>query len=345
MANSSVTLQSVVDTARAMPDLSPQLSVGGMSQQPALSIANHVIMDMVSPTMNWKWNRMLCPVFYTNSMQQDYAVPGVVNLGWIESAYLIDVNNTATPKPLWPMESVRDLSPTSWMYGRVGQVSWINNSLLLYGTWAASSTYTAILGTSANPGTALTQIQDPNGNYWVLSNNLTTTVKTGTVQPSWPATGAITYPTPANPTQAATTVTDNAGGGTAVWTAVNPSGQGFRVFPLPPINGLYFEIHVIGQMRPPRFTTMSQTLEPIPDDYSDHFEHGFIAHAYRYSKDPKIRAKFADEFKLWMDSMAEAQRKAGREKEEAGFYPAEGILQGGMAPWTGPASPYFPGGF
>ena len=341
MANSSITLQSIVDTARAMPDLSPQLSVGGMSQQPALSIANHVIMDMVSPTMNWKWNRMLCPLFYTNSMQQDYAIPGLVNLGWIESAFLIDINNTASPKPLWAMEAVRDLGPTSWMYGRVGQVCWLNSSLLLYGTWAANATFAAILGTSANPGTPLTQIQDPNGNLWVLTNNLNSTVTTGSVQPIWPATSTIVYPTPVNPNAVATTVLD----GTAVWTAVNPSGQGFRVFPLPPTNGLYFEVHVIGQKRPPRFTVMSQTLEPIPDDYADHFEHGFVAHAYRFSKDPKIRAKFLDEMKLWMESMAEAQRKAGREREEAGFYPAEGILQGGMTPWSGPANPYYPGGF
>lgn len=339
MSNSSITLQSVVDTVRAMPDLSPQLSVGGMSQQPALSIANHVITDMVSPTMNWKWNRMLAPVFYTNSMQQDYAIPGLVKLGWIESAFLIDINNTAIPRPLWAMEAVRDLGPTSWMYGRVGQVCWLNNSLLLYGTWAPSATFAAILGTSANPGTPLTQIQDPNGNLWVLTNNLTNSVTTGGSQPSWPA--SPTFPTPQNPSGVATTVND----GTAIWTAVNPSGQGFRVFPLPPVNGLYFEVHVIGQMRPPRFTVMSQTLEPIPDDYADHFEHGFVAHAYRFSKDPKIRAKFGDEFKLWTDSMAEAQRKAGREKEEAGFYPAEGILQGGMTPWSGPANPYYPGGF
>src|SRR5208337_674188 len=190
MANSSITLQSIVDTARAMPDLSPQLSVGGMSQQPALSIANHVVMDMVSPTMNWKWNRMLSPVFYTNSLQQDYAIPGQVNLGWIESAYLIDINNTASPKPVWPMEAVRELPITSWMYGRVGQISWLPNSLLSYGTWSASATYTAVLGTSANPGTPLAEIQDPNGNLWVLTNNLNTTVKTGTVQPTWPATAS-----------------------------------------------------------------------------------------------------------------------------------------------------------
>lgn len=339
MPNSTITLQSIVDTARAMPDLSPQLSVGGMTQQPALSIANHVVMDMLSPTMNWKWNRFLPPVFYTNSLQQDYAVPGVVNLGWIESAYLLDINNTQTPPPNWPMEAVRDLPATSWQWGRTGQVCWLPNSILGWGSWQANAKFYACVGTPSNPGTPFTQIEDPNGNYWVISNNQTQTVTTGSTQPAWP--NNPTYPTPADPTVVATQVND----GTAVWTAVNPSGQGFRVFPLPPPNGLYFEIHIIGQNRPPRFTVMSQTLEPIPDDYADHFEHGFIAHAYRYSKDQKVRAKFADEYKLWMDSMHEAVAKSEREREEAGFYPTESILQGGCIPWSGPANPFYPGGY
>ena len=335
---STVTLQSIVNFAKTLPECMPQLSVGGMSQQPALSIANHVMMDMLSPTMNWKWNRQLSTVFYTNSLQQDYAVPGVVNLGWIESAFLADINNTASPKPLYPVEVVRDLPATSWMWGRVGQVSWLPNNLLKYGTWQASTTFTQIMGSLANPGTPLSQIQDGNGNYWVLSNNTTQNVTTGTVQPTWPT--SIAYPTPASPNQAATTVAD----GSAIWTAINPTGQGFRVNPLPPINGLYYEVHIIGQTRPARFVNMAQTLAPIPDDYADYFEHGFVAYCLFHSKDKATRIKFTDAHAMWIESMHEATAKSAREREESGFYPSEGILQGGYSGYAGPANPFFPGG-
>jgi hypothetical protein len=337
--NSSVTLQSVVDYARTMPELNPVLAVGGFSQQPALTIATDTMIAMLSPSMNFKFNRSIVEPFYTNSWQQDYAVPGVVSLGWIEHAYMVDINNTAYPPPIWPLEVVRDLERTSWQIGRIGQVAWLPNDQLVYAAWTANSTYTKIIGTPANPGTPLTQIVDPNGNLWSVSNNLTTTVTTGTVQPTWPANPI--YPTYANPGILATTVTD----GTVVWEAINPKGQGFRVGPLPPQSGLYYQVNPVAQNRPPAFTSMTQVINPIPDDYASYFRQGFIAHSYRHSTDKNVRAKFKDEFALWMESMHECAAKSMREKEDAGFYPTESIMSNGYPVYLGPANPYYPGGY
>ncbi|HEX3682207.1 MAG TPA: hypothetical protein VHU83_06660 [Bryobacteraceae bacterium] len=333
-SNSSITLQSVIDYARSFGDLQPVLAVGGYSQQPALTIANDTMAAMCSPAINWKWNRTRIPPFYTNSLQQDYAVPGVVRAGWLEHGFIVDINNTATPPPLWPIETVRDLEATSWQWGRIGQVAWLPNDQLTYGTWQANATYTKILGTPGNPGTPLTQIVDPNGNFWAVSNNLNATVTTGSTQPTWPT--SPTFPTYTNPTQAATTVTD----GTVVWVAINPKGQGFRVNPLPPSSGLYYQINVIAQMRPVQFTATTQTLDPIPDDYANYFRQGFIAHAYRHSPDPKIQAKFKVEFELWTGAMATAVRQMDREKESNGIYPSESVMSSGYPIYPGPAYPF-----
>jgi hypothetical protein len=323
-----------------MPELMPILATSGFSQQPALTIATDTMIAMLSPSMNFKFNRAIVPPFYTNSWQQDYVVPGVVSLGWIEHAYMVDINNTALPPPIWPLEVVRDLERTSWQVGRIGQVSWLPNDQLQYGTWAPNQKYQQILGTPSNPGTPLTQIVDPTyGNLWVLTNNLSQSVSTGILNPSWPS--SPVYPKYANPSIVPTTVSD----GTALWTAVNPKGQGFRVNPLPPQSGLYYQVNPVIQMRPTVFTSMTQVIDPIPDDYAAYFRQGFIAHAYRHSQNKEIRAKFQDETNMWLASMQEALSKSAREKEDHGFYPSESIMSNGYPVYIGPANPYYPGGY
>lgn len=336
MGNSSLTLQSVVDHARTFSELSPVLATGGFSQQPALTIANDTMAAMLSPKMNFKFNRSKSPVFYTNSFQQDYAANNV-NLAWCEHAFIIDINNTALPKPIWTLEVVRDLEATFQQYGMPGQLCWLPNDQLTYATWTASTTYGQLLGVPSGPANPISQIQDPNGNFWQVTNNLNTTVKTGTTQPVW--TNPPSFPTYTSPNTAASTIAD----GTAVWTAINPKGQGWRLNPLPPQTGVVYQVNAITQNRLIPFSSLGQTIEPVPDDYAPYFRQGFITHAYRHSPEQKVRGKFQDEYKLWMAAMAEATQKSDRERDAAGFYPSQAILDSNYTIDVGPAWPF--GGF
>ena len=99
MGNSTIQLQAIVDHAKTYAELKPVLGVAGSSLEPALTIANDVATTMLSPSMNWKWNRMVVNPFYTVSWQQDYATT-TTTLNWIEHAWLCDINNTAIPKPV-----------------------------------------------------------------------------------------------------------------------------------------------------------------------------------------------------------------------------------------------------
>ncbi len=103
MPNSTTTIASLVAYVRTFPELASliQSTAGGASLQPALTIANDVMIELISQSFNWKWNRFLVPAIYTNSYQQDYALP-ITNLGWLEHGFLTDINNTATPQPQWP---------------------------------------------------------------------------------------------------------------------------------------------------------------------------------------------------------------------------------------------------
>lgn len=352
MGNSTTKLQSVVDYARTYPDLSPVLSTGGFSQEPALTIANDVMIAMLSKPFAPKWNRIRLPFFYTNSWQQDYALPTVNNLAWLEYAILIDINSTSEPKDKYTLETNRDLPETSVQYGRPGQCNWLPNDQLIYGTWGGGNTgegsssnpgpnsvIGALLGVTAQPSNPLLQIQDPNGNLWVITNALTTTQTLGATQPVWPTDPV--YPTPSSPKTVATTVAD----GTAIWTAVNPKGQGIRLNPIPSQQGKVWQARVFGQARAVTFTTLSQTLEPIPDDYANYFRRGFIAYSYMHSKDPKVRAKFIDQQKLWEESLQIFAQRHDRERDNTGIYPTDAIMPSPGSTYLGPANPYFPGGY
>lgn len=349
MANSTTTIGSIVTYCRTFPELAPvvQTTAGGASLQPALTIGSDVMTELIAQAFNWKWNRFKCPVFYSNSYQQDYAT-NMINLGWLEHAYIVDINNSAQPLPIWPLETVKDLEGTSQQYGRAGQVSWLPNDQLVYATWGAANPGNGSgpnpqpnqlimtpLGVVAMPANPYTQIQDPNGNFWVI----TTYGTTGATQPVW--TNPPLFPTPANPTQVASTVTD----GTVVWTAVNPKGQGIRVNPIPPQTGVVYQFNLVGQYRAfafsnGPFTSFNQTIEPVPDDFAKWFRDGFVAMTYEHSSDKGLRAKGMDLRQKWMQSLMESRIQGDRERDNMGFYPATDLLQTPWQIWPGPAYPF-----
>jgi hypothetical protein len=353
-SNSSVKLNQLVDDANSMGDLAPALATGGFSDAPAISIANDVMAAMIlggaqGQPLNHKWNRINVAPFPTISYQQDY-LTNIVNLAWIESAWATNINQTQVIKQKVQLEVHRDLLVTYWQYGYPGKICWMQNDTLSTGVWGLhpfgptagnpSGETTSIFGNITglqNPGpgviytnpigaspsgpiNATTNITDPNGNLWVV----TTFGTCGTVQPTWPTTPV--YPTYNSPSTVATTVTD----GTVVWTAINPKGQGFRLNPIPSQTGCVWLIQPVCQARAVQFTSLTQTLDPVPDDYATYFKQGFFAQCYRRSPDPKVRAKFADEWRLWLDSLNRSVLSGQRETDDMGFYPSNSIMDSGV---------------
>ena len=368
MGNSTIQLKTICDDAASLGDVSPALATGGFSDQPALSIANTVMKSMLlggsrAQPFNWKWNRFLVPPFYTISFQQDYFIPGLVNLGWLENCFGANVNQTSIPKQKIPMEVRKDLNITYNQTGYLDKICWIQNNQCQTGTWGEPpfgpttgnlSGQTTIIGTNftglQNPGpgviytnpigliqsviNATTCITDPNGNLWVL----TTFGVCGFSEPSWPTNPV--YPTYLNPTIVATTVAD----GTCVWTAINPFGQGMRLNPLPPQSGIVWLIYPIGQMRIPTLKSLQDTIEPIPDDWEDYFKEGFFCECYRRNPDPKVRARYPDEYKRWMQNLDNAVSQGSREMDDYGFFPSSaGVMDMSYGGSTiSPAWPFGP---
>jgi hypothetical protein len=354
MGNSSYTLQNLVDIARSMGDIAPVLPTGGYYETVALSAANDAMTAMLAGNQNgspfnFKFNRLLMPTFYINSWQQDYAVPGVVQLGWLESCAAYNTSSSVFPKPVRAIEVKRDVLLTNSQTGSQAKIAWMQNDTLTYGVWGQAQNvslsglpnpgpgviYTSPVGQISLPSNPITQVADAFGNLWVV----TTYGTCGNTNPF------ITnlnpqYPTLSAPTTVATTVTD----GTVVWTAVNPKGQGFRLNPMPSQTGPVWQIAPVGQMRIAQFTKLGQFLEPIPDDYFTYFQNGFICQCYRRSADPKVRGKYEGEFKLWMKSLHDAVSQGSREQDDWGFVPSSpGVMDTGWGyPSLSPALPYGP---
>ena len=79
----------------------------------------------------------------------------------------------------------------------------------------------------------------------------------------------------------------------------------------------------------------------VPDDYYQTFVDGCMAEAYRRNPDAKIRARFKDEWTLWLKSLNDSFKFANKEQDDFGFYPSDPIMETGAGSiWLGPAAPY-----
>ena len=333
MSGSSYQIQYAIDDAQRFGDIKPVLQNAGSSTEPALTIANEVMAELLQRQYNWKFNSFLLPPFVTISWQNDYAIPlpsglSLTNLGWLENGYAIDINSSQIPKRKFKMEVVKDLQSSSDSYGRPFQICWQPVSVLNWGTWGTGATvpntnntgqtnpgpgvvYTQPLGATTTPSNPITQVIDPNGNYQVLTQFGTC----GGIAPTWPGSGA----------PAGTATPD----GSCIWTVVDPYSQGFRLQNIPTQAGNVWQINLRGQYKPARFTSLNAFINPIPDDFSRYFAQGFRAKCYERSPEAAVRAKFPAEYQLWIKGLADAQEQDSREMDSFGFYPTDDIMGNG----------------
>lgn len=308
MGNSTKTLQDVIDIVKAIPDISPQANPSGYGPKIAIEIGNKVMRDLMARPFNWKWNSTTLDPIYTNSYQQDYPLIGVKNIGWLEQYWYVDINSTQIPPPSYPGYCDRDLpvaSRAAWgnVWTGPDKICWRYNKNLVYGVWpGAQKVYAPLIGTVPTPQNPPMAIKDANRNILTL----TTFGTTGNAAPLL-AVGAAE----------GQTITD----GTCVWTVCDPNSQGLRVFNLPPGGGPVFQCNLDMQARAVPFTDLSQTLDPIPDDYSQYFETGYMAYSHVYSSNPADRAKSESLILGWKNEMLESQKQGEREPNSFGLVP------------------------
>ena len=354
-SQSTYTLQSVYDDLLARGDLDPGWDLAGYTVRPILNIANKTFKNLCGGEgmFPWKWNQFNLPLFYWNSWQQDYALPGLTNLSWLQEGMAIDINNPSMPKPWARIEVGRNQGRSTSAYisnsafvQPLCVANYLPNNLLYYGTWGGAQTGNASWGNNpqanqviANPlgsnvpipNNPILQIQDANGNLLVL----TTYGHEGSAAPL-----AAANATPGT--------TASGTGATTVWTVVDPYGQGIRFAPGPSQTGTVWQMNLVGQMKPTLFVgtaaLSAQTLFPLTDDFYQYFLDGCAAECLLYSPNPKKRAEYGQAEKIWMQSIMQMRKEQDREREENTIRPKRTILGAGGAPNTGNLGPFWPFG-
>jgi hypothetical protein len=349
--NNSLTVQTLVNEMRAYPEFIPVLGTSGYSQYPALNIANDLMQRILAETMDWKWNRAYIPAILTVALQQDY-VTQCDDMGWLEMAWRCDINNSTNsgnmaPKPIFPMEAVRDLNQTSYQ-GVPFNVSYIPNRLAFMGQWYPNTVYGCGYGVAQVPQTPIQQFIDVNGNILfidstVLGLNINSPgyQNTPIVLPANSPYGTSGSTQPAAPpnSPAGTRIQD----GTVIWTVADPDGVAIRISPLPAYSGLAWLITPVYQREAPILTRLQDTISPIPPDLNYLFRRGFKAMLYEHAGSKLAMESYAK----WEEDLITAVRAADRQLEDYGLYPSNSIMGGGPFSVTagniGPGWPYGPG--
>lgn len=336
----SPSLQDIALQLKSNPDFYNMLGGAvGFSTEPLLSIANDVMSRILAENMPWKWNRAIVPPFLTVSLQQDYCT-NITDIGWLENGWIVDINNSVSnnngaPKPIRPLETVRDQFQTSGQNVPFN-VSYIQNSLAFMGLWQANTAYSGGYGVAQLPRSPIQQFIDANGNIlYIDSTNLGLNIESPgfvgqTVTPPgfspYGVSGSVEPLAPVGATPG-TLITD----GTVTWTVADPDAYALRFKPVPALNGLCWWAIVNYQKVPPQITKLSQKLDPIPYNMIYLFRAGLRAALYRENGDRRGNDMYAE----WEKTLMKSVRAADRQAEDFVATPIQGVFGG--APMYGGA--------
>ena len=352
---SSLTVQALAYQFKADPTFYNILGgAAGYSTEPLLTICNDIMCRILAENMPWKWNRSMVPPFLTVSLQQDYCTQ-LTDVNWLEDGWRVDINNSTSnnngaPKPVFALETVRDLPQVS-AQSVPFNICWVYNSQAILGSWQANTPYGCGYGQPRTPRTPIQQFLDNNGNIlYIDSTNLGLTLEspgyTGTTitPPGTPypyGTSGSTQPlAPPNATPG-TLIED----GTVIWTVAPPDGYAMRLSPTPALNGLCWWIVSRYQIVPPLLTRLQDTIAPVPTSMTYLFRAGVKAQLRMINGAAGAQQEYAE----WEETLVKSVRAADRQQDDNALYPTNSIFGGSPydVPWNGigAAYPFSPGPF
>ncbi len=333
MSQSTITLQSVVNYSAIHAELLPIVGVGGFSNEPALSIANDVLCELLGQPFPWKFNRKFPQFFVTQQYKQDYKFAGAV--AWTNTggaAIDLATNNAITQSgavtTVNTIES-HNFAVGATLYQAGCTVSGYNSTVsvtLASGTqWTSVGTITAITSTSYT--------------YTAANSGLGTSGAAGITDLGWleSATMVNLNDTSANPyvwyLQAVRTLEP------ASWmqtpdrvSVLADDGAGTITFRLRYIPGPQpLAVSVVYQKRPVLLTSLSSTWAPFPDENAYVYRQLFLAAAFRYANSPRADV----EYQKAQANIAKALGMNDREQSEEYITPDSPLVNFTNSGWWG----------
>ncbi len=287
MPLSNETLQTTTNLCRTHVDLMPIASVNGFANEPALSLCNDTLQELLSQPYAWKFNRVEMPILVTYPNRQDYQFGGAVaftlgstsrgsGIGLATNNAITESSNTVTVNTLDPHGfSVGD---TVYMSGNTvsayNSTFTINeNSATWSGGWTILSVPTtkSFTFTHASSGLSASGAPGITDFGWLETATMVEMNSTSSPQNTRPLKAVNELPPSkqvGNPTKVCV-LKDNGDGtvkirfqnipGTTIWGA-----------------------NLVYQSKAPLKADLTATWSPFPDEFGFVYRQMFLARAYRY---------------------------------------------------------------
>lgn len=326
MSQSTLTIQNVVDFTRTQTGLMPLVDVGGFTGQPALSLANDVLSELLSPPFAWKFNRVQMGILVTQQFQQDYRFAGAT--AWTSTGGA-SIGLAATPAITESgfVVTVNTLYAHNFTAGQT--VFMTGNTVAAYNStfsstpsgsnWGAGwvittvPTPTSFTFTHASSGLANSGAAGITNCSWLESATMVNMNDTAAAQYVWYLEAVRTLQPSSRVTMATrVSVLSDDGAGTLT----------IRLKDLPGPQPL--GITNIYQARPALLAALSGTWAPFPDEYAFVYRQMFLAHALRYANSPRSEVEYAKA----QNNVLKALGANDRETSDEFVVPANGSLMG-----------------
>lgn len=323
------TLQSIVNLALTHVDLMPLAGVAGISDEPALSLCNDVLSDiLLFSAIDWKFNRLEMPFLVTCPNRQDYIFAGAVafTLGGTASGASVGLATANAITQSGFTTTVNTLQSHRFAVGDTVYMS--GNTVSAY-----NSTFTDNGTSSAwSGGWVITAITTNSFTFVHSSSGLGNSGAAGISDFGWLCDGSMKQmvstnsPQTGRPIQAVKEI--------GVWTHVadpekvcvlKDNGDGtlkirFKYVP----STTLWAVHLVYQGRCPTKTSLGDNWSPIPDDFSAVYRQGFLYRAYRYNNSSSQNA----EFQKFEEIKAKAAGADDREEGDQHVVPEESLTDG-----------------
>lgn len=336
MSNFNITLMNVVKFCQTHADLLPLVGVGGIVNEPALSICNDALSDLMTEPNDWKFNSIFMPMLVTTPNRQDYIFAGAsaFTLGSGSSGACIDLATTSAITVTAGVVTVNTTQPHRFVVGNTvflngvtmttGDATKYNSTFTDDGNssaWSGGYVVTAVTSTSFSFNAATGQSNGDVGgapgitNYGFLSEatavEMNDSASPQNVIPLKTVKGLPVWSRVATPEKVC--VVQDRGDGTLL----------IRFYYVP--GSTTYGLNAVYQAKAPLKTTLSDNWSPFPDHFQALFRQAVLVRMYRYLNSPRADV----EYQKLQQELMKAQGFDDTEESNVYLQPEEGLLDGG----------------
>jgi hypothetical protein len=326
MGLSTETLQQTTNLCRTHINLAPLAGVGGFISEPALSLCNTTLQELLAHPFAWKFNRIEMPMLVTYPNRQDYQFGGAVaftlgntsrgaGIGLASASAIAEVVNTVTVTTLEP----HGFSAGDTVYMAGNTVAAYNSTFTQNensSTWSGGWTILTVSSTSftfthASSGLAASGAPGITDFGWAESATMVELGSTSSIrdtkilravaeiQPTWKAFSP----------EKVCVLKDN-GDGTLKIRFTNVPGS------------TIWGVNLVYQAKAPYKTALTATWSPFPDEYGFVYRQMFLACCWRYLNDNRQ----AVEFQKAEQMILKALGRGDAEASEVHVVPSIGLM-------------------